>query len=394
MKRLLGLLLVMGMVGCGGGGKAPPAGEAALPQPPNSSQAKADEPPAQAVGADPSVESGIAPPDTIDDAPAQIADAASVAALEKRGAKIERNSEGDEPVSKEDAQAKAALRAGDTFTPADLVVRLSDDFEKDYPAPHHFDMTRWTKWKGDARTQNGQSVLTPTPPGSLGFAGIGTRKKDFNRGLAGTNGVEVTLAGYASGEGGSEELDKPEEMRLDLAWALTLGSWHGQIGGQPDKQKDRGVQLHLDLIRPNGLYVYLVRGLLPEDNEKYPKDGYSPGGPPGDPRASHEEAVEKGEVFISAPCLCLATRVYRSEQEIQEILGHSHRWGLYLTDDANTVYWTLDAKVMDRVDIAGYFNSSPESVRDGAHLTVSALGAKSCTIDDLVIYASPAEKAP
>ena len=162
-------------------------------------------------------------------------------------------------------------------------------------------MTRWTKWKGDARTRNGQSNLTPTPPGSLGFAGIGTRKKDFNRGLAGTNGVEVNLAGYAPGEGGSEELDKPEEMRLDLAWALTLGSWHGQIGGQPDKQKDRGVQLHLDLIRPNGLYVYLVRGLLPEDDEKYPKDGYSPGGPPGDPRASHEEAVEKGEVFISAP---------------------------------------------------------------------------------------------
>ena len=201
----------------------------------------------------------------------------------KLGAKIERNSEGDEPASKEDAQAKAALKAGDTFTPTDLVVRLSDDFEKDYPAPHHFDMTRWTKWKGDARTRNGQSILTPTPPGSLGFAGIGTRKKDFNRGLAGTNGVEVTLAGYASGEGGSEELDKPEEMRLDLAWALTLGSWHGQIGGQPDKQKDRGVQLHLDLIRPNGLYVYLVRGLLPEDNEKYPKDGYSPGGPPGTP---------------------------------------------------------------------------------------------------------------
>ena len=30
MKRLLGLLLVMGMVGCGGGGDAPPAGEAGL----------------------------------------------------------------------------------------------------------------------------------------------------------------------------------------------------------------------------------------------------------------------------------------------------------------------------------------------------------------------------
>ena len=42
MKRLLGLLLVMGMVGCGGGGDAPM---------PNHSQAKIDEPPVQAVDA-------------------------------------------------------------------------------------------------------------------------------------------------------------------------------------------------------------------------------------------------------------------------------------------------------------------------------------------------------
>ena len=51
MKRLLGLLLVMGMVGCGGGGDAPPAGEAALPSPPEKPQAKVDEPPVQAVDA-------------------------------------------------------------------------------------------------------------------------------------------------------------------------------------------------------------------------------------------------------------------------------------------------------------------------------------------------------
>ena len=49
MKRLLGLLLVMGMAGCGGGDEAPPAGEAALPATPNKPQAKADEPPVQTV---------------------------------------------------------------------------------------------------------------------------------------------------------------------------------------------------------------------------------------------------------------------------------------------------------------------------------------------------------
>ena len=50
MKRLLGLLLGMGMVGCGGGGEDPPVGEAALPATPkNEPQAKVDEPPVQAV---------------------------------------------------------------------------------------------------------------------------------------------------------------------------------------------------------------------------------------------------------------------------------------------------------------------------------------------------------
>ena len=55
MKRLLGLLLVMGMgmgmVGCGGGDDAPPAGEAALPATPNNSQAQVDDSPAQTVDA-------------------------------------------------------------------------------------------------------------------------------------------------------------------------------------------------------------------------------------------------------------------------------------------------------------------------------------------------------
>ena len=51
MKRLLGLLLVMGMVGCGGGDEDPPAGETALPATPENAQAKVDEPPVQTVDA-------------------------------------------------------------------------------------------------------------------------------------------------------------------------------------------------------------------------------------------------------------------------------------------------------------------------------------------------------
>ena len=48
MKRLLGLVLVTGIVGCGGG-DAPPVGDEALPATPNKPQAKVDEPPVQTV---------------------------------------------------------------------------------------------------------------------------------------------------------------------------------------------------------------------------------------------------------------------------------------------------------------------------------------------------------
>ena len=76
MKRLLGLLLVMGIVGCGGGGTSP-----------KSSQAKVDEPSVKSAAADPSVASASVSPktpaDTADDPPAQTVDAlpASEAAL-------------------------------------------------------------------------------------------------------------------------------------------------------------------------------------------------------------------------------------------------------------------------------------------------------------------------
>ena len=78
MKRLRGLLLVMGMAGCGGSNE----GETT----------SSNQPPAQAPDADPNVgsESGspTTPPDTADDPSTQAADADAVAVLDKLGAKI------------------------------------------------------------------------------------------------------------------------------------------------------------------------------------------------------------------------------------------------------------------------------------------------------------------
>ena len=277
---------------------------------------------------------------------------------------------------------------------AGLVLQFSDDFSKEYGPPDYFDMTRWTQLgTGQARTENGYWLMES---GESRVGGFGTTERVFNPGLSGTNGVEITLVDF-NHEGENAGQPEPGEMRLIQAPGLTLGSFHGQIGSQPDEQKDRGVQLHFDLLPPNGLYVYLVRGLVPEDFDKYPRDGYGPGGPTDiskeERRQLHEDLVAKaGEVFISQPVLSLSHRVYRSEQEIQDMIGRPRRWGLYLTDDANTVYWTLDGQVMDSADITGYFSSSPEAVGKGAFLSVVGVGGferNTWKMDDLEIYVSP-----
>ena len=36
-----------------------------------------------------------------------------------------------------------------------LTLRFSDSFDSEHGAPDHFDMTHWTKWKGDAGTEKG-----------------------------------------------------------------------------------------------------------------------------------------------------------------------------------------------------------------------------------------------
>ena len=256
---------------------------------------------------------------------------------------------------------------------ADLVLQFSDDFSREYGPPDYFDMTRWTRMgTGQARTENGYWLMDVLRPPDVAVGGFATTERAFNPGLAGTNGVEITVAGFTH-QGDHSEPPGPEQMRLIQAWGLTVANRRGQTGGQTDQEKDRGVQLHFDLILPSGLYVYLVRGLVPGDFDRYPRDGYVPGGredlSADERRQLHEDAVEQGGPFVTFDCVALASRVYRSEREMKEILEHSHRWGLFLTDDANTVYWTLDGQVMDSVDIAGYFSSRPESVREGAFLS-------------------------
>ena len=179
-------------------------------------------------------------------------------------------------------------------TASGMKLQFSDDFNTSCGPPDHFDMTRWTTWKGDIRTEDGGGVLMSAEPGDIGFAGIITRDKYGNPGLAGSTGVEVTLVEFT--DRGDEGAATTGESRLVQGWCLTLGSLRGQLGG--DGKNYRAVQLHFDLILPNGLFLYLVRGLLPEDFDKYPKDGYGPGAPQhlsdAERRDLHEQLVDRG----------------------------------------------------------------------------------------------------
>ncbi len=281
---------------------------------------------------------------------------------------------------------------------AALALQFRDDFSEGA-----FDMARWTQLESaGARMEDGQWLMEllrgpPPGPGEVVLGGFGTTERAFNPGLVGTNGVEITLAGFSHEEDYPEEMEEPGQ--LVHAWSLTVAGWRGLVGGQADDQ--RGVQLHLDLLRDDGLFVYLVRGIVPEDFERYPKDGFgrreSPDGrdqklTPAELRELHEKEIEHGGIFISVPTLVLAARIYRTEQEIQDLLGRSRRWGLYLTDDDGTVYWTLDDQVMDTIDISGYFDSGRESVQEGAFLTVMGVASyqqNTWRMDDLEVYTSP-----
>lgn len=282
---------------------------------------------------------------------------------------------------------------------ASLAVQFADDFSKTYGPPDYFDMKRWTKlMAGQARTEGGRWLMEvrrdpPPGPGTVAIGGFATTDKVFNPGLVGTNGVEITLAGFTHEEDYPKEMEEPGG--LIQAWSLTIGSWKGLVGGQKDRQKDRGVQLHFDLLRGDGLFLYLVRGLLPGDFDKYPRDGFgrkeSKSMSPQQLREIHENLIKKGEIFISVPCLQLANRIYRPEEKIREFLGRSRRFGVFLTDDANTLYWTLDGQVMDSFEIAGYFDSSSESVKGGAFLSIMGLGCfqrNTWLMDDLDVLVS------
>ena len=73
-----------------------------------------------------------------------------------------------------------ALRGLVTIRPAALLIYFSS-------------ISQSTLWQGDIHTEHGRAILTSTPPGDLGLAGIITRNKYGHCGLSSSNGAELTL---------------------------------------------------------------------------------------------------------------------------------------------------------------------------------------------------------
>jgi len=274
-----------------------------------------------------------------------------------------------------------------------LTLQFADGFDQEYGAPDQFDTTRWIKWKGEARTENGYGLFDAvTTPGEWGDGGISTREKQFNPGLKGTNGAEVTFVGHAQPGELPNNKDHPEHIGNPLAgpyvtgMCLTISNYHGPIvpdfEGDPESidaepvdsdlmssyrasgkcpSRRRGVQIHFDWMNKWELDYFLCRSIIPGDYEKYPE---------WDVRLdSLEECMAKGQ-FIGGACFVLAARHYSPDQAVNPL---GRRYGLYLTDDGNT-----------------YFNSAPEFISDGAYVSLSGAGYQPhiWKIDDVEIYAS------
>ena len=291
-----------------------------------------------------------------------------------------------------------------------LTLRLSDGFDKEYGAPDHFDGTPWMDWKGDSRTENGHCIFgAVTSPGEWGGAGISTRERQFNPGLKGTNFVEVTFVENTQQgplhdhEFPPEHIGNPLAGRYITGMCLTIANYHGPImpGSEQDRESlrnerinsgfigyyrelgkrpsgNRGLQIHFDWMSTWGLDYFLCRGNLPEDYGKYAEWNVR--------LDSLEELIGKGG-FIAGACFALAGRHYPADKADNPL---RRRYGLFLTDDGNTLSWTLDGKVMDTVDISGYFTSDPEFARDGAYVSISGAGYQPhlWKVDDVKIFSS------
>ena len=230
----------------------------------------------------------------------------------------------------------------------------------------------------------------PARPGAGAYAGFATRKPMFRPGLKGGSLFEITLADYSpdgahvnryiTADGAGSDVEDPKLGSYLMGFCLTIGSFRGLVGSEPDPERDRVVQIHCDLWSKSGIWFWLNRNALAEDKERYRVWGTA------EDAAAGYESVRCPSVTLPGNSVALALR----HKPLGIDSADGHRWGIGLEEDGNKLYWTLDGGSVDTVDIAGFFASSPESVAEGAYATVVGGGGyarNTWTVTDARVYA-------
>ena len=283
----------------------------------------------------------------------------------------------------------------------ELVLQFGDDFKATGPLDvrtwrklEHLDLDVWADdpaksrrqpWQGslpmyverpgdhqvEIGSEGGHALVKttttmPAGPGVMAYGGFVTKDRHFNPGLSGTNVFEVSLLDYTPGGeflnrwltfyGNPGDAEDLVGGRYDMGWGLTIASFPGFITGREDRVKDRAVQLHFDGWVKYGWSSILCRIVAPGDQEKYPEFDHKT-----------ETYEAKPKPFVAQPCLILESR---RDLAAEGSSPYGHRYGLGLTDNGDTVFWTLDGQEMGRADITGYFQSAPQAVQNGAYASV------------------------
>ncbi len=269
------------------------------------------------------------------------------------------------------------------MTRSDLNVLFSDNFNQG------FDPDIWTTdvagWPGGKVTaDNGSahmeaSTSSPAGPGIMAYCGFATRNRQFTPHLAGTNLLELTLVDYRhkgpflnqymTADGASSDHEDPYSGNYLMGFCLAIGTFRGLVGTGPvvksipaETYINRVVQIHFDWYSKFGLSYCLNRNLLSGDKEKIRVWGKN-----GDKEkwlSTH--SVDCPVITIPGNSISLAVK----HDPLGDNTGWGHCYGLLLTDDGNSLSWLLDGKLMDTVDISGFFSSSPDCVAGGAFVTI------------------------
>ena len=265
-----------------------------------------------------------------------------------------------------------------------LEVLLSDDFTGD------FDLTIWTTdldirhyplpppsyvevTAGDGTARISASTSATAGPGIMAYGGFTSQDRLFTPNLTGTNLLEVTLLNYThddeylnkylAADGAPSDHEDEEVGPYLMGFCLSIGTFQGLVGSERDRDTDRVVQIHFDWWSKAGLGFTLNRNIIPDDKGKIRVWG-----------SEADKAHMRATNTIDCPVMTIpgnSVSLACPHNPVGDHIAWGHRYGLLLTDDGNTLSWMLDGKVMDAVDISGFFDSSPGCVVDGAYATIA-----------------------